>query len=440
MVNFFSQIFDNISNSSSESYTNNSNSTSISNTPQENKPLVRNTEDDENKFMEFIDTIFNATTYTIIFWLLVVYGFYGLGKGIYKNKGSMNESSGVARYSRIIDLIILFLIGSFLFNAYYRLEEDDKKNILGYTIEWTHDYFNNPWSVFELIWFTIIFFALVYVLKVPMLPDAKPLLVYLIEKKTWIIYAMFAVVFFFKYVLNIPILDLLFNNSVMNYFKDVQPYSSSESGNGSPSVFDSISKNLNLTEDIYENDPDNEQDNNLQSPGQEATGQEVTGQEAPGQEVKCNSGPNVSDNEVFNVSNNVYSYEEAQKVCSAFDASLATYDQIEHSYKNGGEWCNYGWSDGQMAFFPTQKKTWETLQKSEGTKHACGRPGINGGFIDNPYVRFGANCYGKKPERPDDWGPINYTTDCGVEKEDPNQKIRDEAKLNSFNQKNWSRY
>jgi hypothetical protein len=438
MVNFFSQIFDNISNSSSESYTNNSNSTSISNTPQENKPLVRNTEDDENKFMEFIDTIFNATTYTIIFWLLVVYGFYGLGKGIYKNKGSMNESSGVARYSRIIDLIILFLIGSFLFNAYYRLEEDDKKNILGYTIEWTHDYFNNPWSVFELIWFTIIFFALVYVLKVPMLPDAKPLLVYLIEKKTWIIYAMFAVVFFFKYVLNIPILDLLFNNSVMNYFKDVQPYSSSESGNGSPSVFDSISKNLNLTEDIYENDPDNEQDNNLQSPGQEATGQE-----APGQEVKCNSGPNgpnVSDNEVFNVSNNVYSYEEAQKVCSAFDASLATYDQIEHSYKNGGEWCNYGWSDGQMAFFPTQKKTWETLQKSEGTKHACGRPGINGGFIDNPYVRFGANCYGKKPERPDDWGPINYTTDCGIEKEDPNKKIRDEAKLNSFNQKNWSRY
>ena len=440
MVNFFSQIFDNFSNSSSESYTNNSNSTSISNTPQENKPLVRNTEDDENKFMEFIDTIFNATTYTIIFWLLVVYGFYGLGKGIYKNKGSMNESSGVARYSRIIDLIILFLIGSFLFNAYYRLEEDDKKNILGYTIEWTHDYFNNPWSVFELIWFTIIFFALVYVLKVPMLPDAKPLLVYLIEKKTWIIYAMFAVVFFFKYVLNIPILDLLFNNSVMNYFKDVQPYSSSESGNGSPSVFDSISKNLNLTEDIYENDPDNEQDNNLQSPGQEATGQEATGQEATGQEVKCNSGPNVSDNEVFNVSNNVYSYEEAQKVCSAFDASLATYDQIEHSYKNGGEWCNYGWSDGQMAFFPTQKKTWETLQKSEGTKHACGRPGINGGFIDNPYVRFGANCYGKKPERPDDWGPINYTTDCGIEKEDPNQKIRDEAKLNSFNQTNWSRY
>ena len=399
--------------------------TRISNTPEADKQLDRNTEDDENKFMEFIETIFNATTYTIIFWLIVVYGFYGLGKAIYVNKGSMNESSGVARYSRIIDVLILFLLGSLVFNYYYRLEEEDKHNILGYTIEWTHDYFNNPWSVFELIWFTIIFFALVYVLKVPMLPDVKPLLVKLMEKKIWIVYATFAVIFFFKYVLNIPILDLLFNNNVMNYFKDVQPYSSSESEGGSPGVFDSISKKLNLTDDIYANDPELE-DCDITAPGQEAPGQELT--------------HTISDDEVFNVSNNVYTYEEAQKVCSAFDASLATYDQIERSYKNGGEWCNYGWSDGQMAFFPTQKKTWETLQQSSDTKHVCGRPGINGGFIDNPYVRFGANCYGKKPDRPDDWGPINYTTDCGIKKDDPNKKLRDDAKLNSFNQKNWSRY
>ena len=384
------------------------------NAPEPSKNLERNTEDDENKFSEFVNTIFDATTYTIIFWLLVVYGFYGLGKSIYVSKGSINESSGLARYSRIIDTIILFLLGSLLFSAYYRLEEEDKKNTVGYTIQWTHDYFDNPWSIFELIWFTIIFFALVYVLKVPMAPDVKPLLVYFVEKKIWIVFAMFAVIFFFKYVLNIPILDLLFDNSVMNYFKEVPPYSYSDTEGDSPSAFDEITNSINLTDDIYENKP-------------------IT-------EVKDEIKNARGENEVFNVSNNVYSYEEAQEVCTAFDASLATYDQIEHSYKNGGEWCNYGWSAGQMAFFPTQKKTWETLQKSEGTKHACGRPGINGGFIDNPYVRFGANCYGKKPKRPDDWGPINYTTDCGIEKEDPNQKIRDEAKLNSFNQTNWSRY
>mgnify|MGYP001407546069 CR=1 FL=1 len=37
-------------------------------------------------------------------------------------------------------------------------------------------------------------------------------------------------------------------------------------------------------------------------------------------------------------------------------------DEIENSYKDGGEWCGYGWSDGQMALYPTQKKTFAKLQ------------------------------------------------------------------------------
>ena len=34
----------------------------------------------------------------------------------------------------------------------------------------------------------------------------------------------------------------------------------------------------------------------------------------------------------------------------------------------------------------------------EGHEHDCGRPGINGGYIANPNVRFGVNCYGYKPK------------------------------------------
>ena len=50
-----------------------------------------------------------------------------------------------------------------------------------------------------------------------------------------------------------------------------------------------------------------------------------------------------------------------------------------------------------MAFYPTQKSTWNKLQKIKGHEHDCGRPGINGGYIDNPNVRFGVNCFGSKP-------------------------------------------
>jgi len=102
--------------------------------------------------------------------------------------------------------------------------------------------------------------------------------------------------------------------------------------------------------------------------------------------------------QVFHVPGNEYTYDDAKDVCKAFDARLASYDEVEKAYNNGAEWCSYGWSDNQMALFPTQKKTWDRLQNIKGHENDCGRPGINGGFIANPDVRFGINCYGFKPQ------------------------------------------
>jgi hypothetical protein len=101
--------------------------------------------------------------------------------------------------------------------------------------------------------------------------------------------------------------------------------------------------------------------------------------------------------QVFNIPGNYYSYENAKALCKAYDADLATYDQIEKAYNNGAEWCNYGWSANQMALFPTQKQTYNTLQTIKGHENDCGRPGVNGGYIANPRIRFGVNCYGYKP-------------------------------------------
>ena len=103
--------------------------------------------------------------------------------------------------------------------------------------------------------------------------------------------------------------------------------------------------------------------------------------------------------EVFNIPGNDYSYSQAESICTAYGAELATYDELEKAYGKGAEWCNYGWSKGQMALFPTQKKTFDKLQKIKGHEHDCGRPGINGGYMANPNIRFGINCYGHKPKR-----------------------------------------
>jgi hypothetical protein len=101
--------------------------------------------------------------------------------------------------------------------------------------------------------------------------------------------------------------------------------------------------------------------------------------------------------EAYNIPDNRFTYEDAKAICMAYGGDLATYNQIEESYNKGGEWCNYGWSDDQMVLFPTQQKTWDKLQTIEGHENDCGRPGVNGGRIDNPQARFGVNCYGYKP-------------------------------------------
>ncbi len=38
------------------------------------------------------------------------------------------------------------------------------------------------------------------------------------------------------------------------------------------------------------------------------------------------------------------------------------------------------------------------LQTIKGHENDCGRPGINGGYIGNPNVSFGVNCYGFRPK------------------------------------------
>jgi len=159
--------------------------------------------------------------------------------------------------------------------------------------------------------------------------------------------------------------------------------------------------------------------------------------------------PPTSTDQVFNVPDNVFDYTDADAVCKAFGAELATYDQIENAYQNGAEWGNYGWSAEQMAFFPTQKETYDTLQKIPGHEHDRGRVGINGGYIANPNVRFGANCYGQRPaittedeERMMNTVPYPQTAeDVALDNKVAEWSGRlDEIIVSPFNEQKWSEY
>tara|TARA_Y100000389_G_scaffold202990_1_gene250013 strand:+ start:2702 stop:3559 length:858 start_codon:yes stop_codon:yes gene_type:complete len=106
----------------------------------------------------------------------------------------------------------------------------------------------------------------------------------------------------------------------------------------------------------------------------------------------------VNSEEVYHIPGNKFTYHDAKAICKAFDANIATFEQMDVAQKNGASWCNYGWSQDQLGLYPTSKNDFEKLKKREGSEYDCGLPGINGGYVANPHIKLGANCYGVKPK------------------------------------------
>jgi hypothetical protein len=102
-----------------------------------------------------------------------------------------------------------------------------------------------------------------------------------------------------------------------------------------------------------------------------------------------------------------FDYTNAKNMCRAYGGQLASIQNLTDAFNKGGEWCNYGWSDDGMALYPTQYSTWEKLKES-GRAEECGRPGVNGGYINNPSQKLGINCYGLKPAPPTDFKPTVF--------------------------------
>ena len=151
--------------------------------------------------------------------------------------------------------------------------------------------------------------------------------------------------------------------------------------------------------------------------------------------------------DVFTVSKNNYTYYDAAPLCKALGAELATYEQVKNAWQGGADWCNYGWVKGQMAVYPTQQGTYEELQQGPAEQRgACGKPGLNGGYFDNPELKFGVTCVGKKPTQSQHdattitSGATRPLTASGLEFENKVQQFREEADtigILPFNKQRW---
>jgi hypothetical protein len=328
--------------------------------------------------------VFNKANYIFILWFLAIYvlAYYLVGLVF---KKSVNVLSFPLRISRGIDFLVLVSLLIFLFVSYFNNTEPKREDIYQDVVGGYSNFINNPTSIITILFCLIVFYIIIFLFRIPTAADVKPVTVSLLETAGWTTFVVICFVDFFKYVLQLSLTSLVADVTGVNNLQSTPSAIANTVGQGIVTANNAVVSGINILD---------------------TTGNLITGKINNGKftnTVKGNISGNLSlsqpeqKKEVFNISNNLYTYEDAQAICSAYGAELATYDQIESAYNDGGEWCNYGWSDGQMAFFPTQKSTWEKLQKSSDHKNDCGRPGINGGYFANPYIKFGVNCYGKKP-------------------------------------------
>jgi hypothetical protein len=345
--------------------------------------------DEKNDIKEdaksIVSTIFTKANFILIAWFLGIYfiAYFILG---YFFPGSATNNKSLL--SKTIDILFVSCFLIIVITTYYSMSDSQKDNFFSNFLSGLKDFINNPNSLLSVFSFILVFYLIIYLFRFPMSAEEKSMAISFIETTTWVLFIILIVVNFFKYLLKIPIVDIL-------------------------------TKLFALEEKKAEEKKEDK-------------------------ERKEHQG-----DEVFNVSNNLYTYDDAQAICRAYDANLATYDQIEAAYTDGAEWCNYGWSDGQMIFFPTQKSTWDKLQKTDDHKNDCGRPGVNGGYIANPYAKFGVNCYGKKPKASDeDIARMNSNKDHVYPKNKKDLELEEKVNywkqnadkmlnINSFNINRW---
>lgn len=318
-------------------------------------------------------TIFNKENIFYFMCFLAIYFvlfYFFIG---YHNNSNRDELSA---FSNTLDIIFLFIIIIVSSIWYLITSQEDKNQLFGKLIKAMKKFFEDITSILKIILLILIFYITVFICRIPMTNGTKPVIVMLIEHSLFFI--LISIIFFdiFKYIFDIHLVTIIFDKIYALWLPLPDEYPEDASNNSIPKPAPILNPN--------------------------------------------------KDREVFHISNNLYTYDDANAVCKSFDSRLANYEEVEDAYNNGSEFCSYGWSQDQQILFPTQKATWDKLQQTDNHKNDCGHMGVNGFHMTNPTLQFGVNCYGKKPK-----GSVNDLAQMSAKNNPVIPKTREEEILDA---------
>lgn len=112
-------------------------------------------------------------------------------------------------------------------------------------------------------------------------------------------------------------------------------------------------------------------------------------------ELKYEERKKEDEEEPYLIKDQIYTYEEAKHKCKAYNARLATKQDLIKAYNLGMHTPYYGWTQEHRAYQVVQPCEY-TKMRRQGYDPAP--PGVQGGKFYGNGIKFGVWCYGIKPE------------------------------------------
>tara|TARA_B100000787_G_scaffold98922_1_gene72988 strand:+ start:10538 stop:11548 length:1011 start_codon:yes stop_codon:yes gene_type:complete len=253
---------------------------------------------------------------------------------------------------------------------------------------------NNLYSLIK-IFVILVLYLIIYYFLGKFLPSS---IIVFINLFAIFFFVLFVIVNFINYFFNFNILKelyyVVFNikyedeviNKLLNniiIFNNISENDTNNNTSNNNKIDDNIN-NSGIIDEDNEIDIDNELD-------------QLTSSKKPQENTDISN--NIMNKEVFHIPGSRFTYNDANAICKSMNSDLASYEQLQNAQKNGANWCSYGWSQDQLAIYPTSQNKFDELNKNDKTKYDCGFVGVNGMYVNNTYMKFGANCYGFKPKK-----------------------------------------
>jgi hypothetical protein len=181
-------------------------------------------------------TVFNKANIILIIWFLAIYFicYYLIGIMFKKNVDDFNYQT---RLSKMLDIVLLCFFLLFLIASYYSIPNIKKQDILENTATKTVEFIESSTSLAIVSFFIIFFYVVIYLFRIPMTYETKPLFVSIVENGAWVLLLIIVFVQFFQIVFNLNMMGAIRSfldwSSLPFHSKDNAPNSSFATTNSS---------------------------------------------------------------------------------------------------------------------------------------------------------------------------------------------------------------